>query len=88
MLKRCECVQFFLAAYQYDTLGHYEKSFKELYGAGVAEVFEEHPQVVQFIEQFQKDLADVEETINERNATRKVVYNGMLPSRCLNSTSI
>jgi arachidonate 15-lipoxygenase len=81
-------MQFSLSAYQYDTLGHYDKSFKDLYGATVAEVFEDHPQVVQHMKTLQKDLADIEETIKKRNSARKVPYNGMLPSRILNSTSI
>lgn len=84
----CVCVQFLLSAYQFDQFGDYEKSFKDLYGMGVAEVYKDDQFIVRYMEQFQKDLSDVEETIKLRNKSRKVPYNGMLPSRCLNSTSI
>jgi hypothetical protein len=81
-------MQFVLSAYHYDTLGHYDKSFQDLYGATVTEVFEDHPQVVEYMNELQKDLAGIEETIQWRNSSRKVPYSGMLPSRILNSTSI
>jgi arachidonate 15-lipoxygenase len=81
-------MQFLLCAYQYDTLGHYDKSYKDLYGATTAEVFEDHPQVLQCMEKLQTDLASVEQTIQKRNSARKVPFNGMLPSRILNSVSI
>lgn len=81
-------MQFFLSCYQYDTLGYYDKSYKDLYGAKPEEVFADHAPVVALIKKLQQDLEAAEEVINERNKNRKVKYNGMLPSRCLNSTSI
>jgi arachidonate 15-lipoxygenase len=81
-------MQYLLTAYQWDTLGQYDKSFKELYGGTTAEVFEGHPEVVQCMKKLQTDLASVEQTVKKRNSARKMPYIGLLPSRILNSISI
>lgn len=81
-------VQYALCAYRYDVLGEYQDSFKDLYSASVEEVFREHTAILTYMNTFQKDLEAVEEVIVQRNAERRIAYDGMLPSKLLNSNSI
>lgn len=81
-------VQFTLCAYRYDKLGEYHTSFTDLYRTSVEEVFSGHTAILSCMDTFRKDLEDAEAVITQRSAQRRIVYEGMLPSNVLNSTSI
>lgn len=81
-------VQYVLCAYRYDVLGEYEESFQDLYGTSVENVFSEHTAILDCMDTFRKELKKAEEVIVLRNSERRIAYDGMLPSKLLNSTSI
>jgi arachidonate 15-lipoxygenase len=65
-----------LTSYQFDKLGHYEPDdFTD-------------PGALRAVAAFQADLAQVQSTIEARNARRSVPYLWLLPERIPNSTSI
>lgn len=79
----------FLTSYRTDAFGDYEEAYQGLYGAKVAEVFgDEHPEVLDIMEKFRSKLAEIEKTIKERNETRLMPYEAMIPSLVLNSASM
>lgn len=83
-------VLFTLSAYRYDRLGYYDKSFQELYGKKLNQVFEntDHSEVIGIVSQFQQDLNMAEQQIDANNRQRVVSYPYLKPSLILNSISI
>ncbi len=81
---------FILSAYRYDRLGYYDKSFQELYGKKLKDVFEDgnHSIVVEIVRQFQQNLNMVEQEIDRNNQKRIVPYPYLKPSLIINSISI
>jgi len=77
---------FILAAYRYDQLGYYDKSFQELYRSKPEEIFD--GKVIELIKQFQQDLNIVDKEIDDSNKMRIVPYPYLKPSLILNSISI
>lgn len=80
-------VLFILAAYRYDRLGYYEKSFRDLYQMELADLFAGTP-IPGFVEQFQQKLNWIEQEIDRANRGRVVPYPYFKPSLVLNSISI
>lgn len=78
---------FILAAYRYDRLGYYDKSFRELYQMSFNEVFGGTP-IEQLVQQFQQNLNMAEQRIDANNQKRVIPYFSMKPSLVLNSISI
>jgi arachidonate 15-lipoxygenase len=81
-------VLFFLTAYRYDRLGHYDKAFKELYNEKVEDTFAQHPRIIEILKEFQQELIIVEQKIDANNLYRVVPYPYLKPSLILNSISI
>ncbi len=80
-------ILYLLAAYRYDRLGDYSKSFHDLYHSTVADVFANTP-IPSLIEKFQQQLNLIEQEIDRRNSQRLVVYPYLKPSLVPNSTSV
>ena len=80
-------ILFTLSAYQYDRLGYYDKSFRELYHASFQEVFDGTPIEI-LVRQFQQDLNIAEQKIDANNHKRLVPYVALKPSLVLNSISM
>jgi arachidonate 15-lipoxygenase len=80
-------VLFILSAYQYDRLGYYDKSFRELYQMSFDEVFVGTP-IADLVKQFQQNLNMAEQKIDANNQKRIVPYVALKPSLVLNSISI
>ncbi len=78
---------FILAAYRYDRLGYYDKSFRELYQMSFNEVFGGTP-IEQLVQQFQQNLNMAEQRIDANNQKRVIPYFSLKPSLVLNSISI
>ena len=78
---------FILAAYRYDRLGYYDKSFRELYQMSFNEVFGGTP-IEQLVQQFQQNLNMAEQRIDANNQKRVIPYFSMKPSLVLNSISV
>jgi arachidonate 15-lipoxygenase len=72
-LKQLEIMDL-LTAYKYDRLGHYDRPFDD-------------PRAQEVVEDFQRALEAIEATIVARNASRRVAYHGLLPSKITNSIS-
>jgi len=83
---------FTLSAYRYDQLGYYDKSFQDLYGKKLKDVFENeesnHGVIISIVGQFQQNLNMVEREIEANNQKRVVPYPYLKPSLILNSISI
>ncbi|MBE9184797.1 lipoxygenase [Microcoleus sp. LEGE 07076] len=80
-------IMFILAAYRYDRLGYYDKSFRELYHMSFDEVFAATP--IQFlVRQFQQNLNIAEQKIDANNQKRVIPYFSLKPSLVINSISI
>lgn len=81
---------FILSAYKYDRLGYYDKSFQELYGKKIEEVFggDDDKAIINIIKQFQQNLNIVEQKIDANNQKRVSPYPYLKPSLILNSISI
>ena len=79
---------FTLAAYRYDRLGYYKKSFQELYHATPKVVFKNDQVIIDTINQFQQNLNMAELKIDANNKKRVVPYVYLKPSLILNSISI
>jgi arachidonate 15-lipoxygenase len=80
---------FVLAAYRYDRLGYYDKTFKDFYNQKLEDVFTgENDRIVEIVRQFQQDLAEVERKIDMNNQKRIVPFLYLKPSLILNSISI
>ncbi|MCU0543482.1 MAG: hypothetical protein MUE44_15110 [Oscillatoriaceae cyanobacterium Prado104] len=77
---------FSLEAYQYDRLGYYDKSYRELYNKCFEEVFEGTPIEI-LVQQFQQDLNIAEQKIDANNKKRVIPYISLKPSLVLNSIS-
>lgn len=80
-------ILFTLAAYQYDRLGYYDKSYRELYNKCFQEVFEGTPIEI-LVQQFQQELNIAEQKIDANNKKRVIPYISLKPSLVLNSISI
>ncbi len=80
-------ILFILAAYRFDQLGDYDKTYRELYDKKFGQVFADTP-VLKILEKFQLQLYRAEQQINERNKRRVIPYNSMNPSGIINSISI
>jgi arachidonate 15-lipoxygenase len=80
-------ILFTLSAYQYDRLGYYDKSFRELYHKSFQEVFEGTP-IELLVQKFQQDLNMAEQKIDANNRRRPVPYLSLKPSLVLNSISM
>jgi arachidonate 15-lipoxygenase len=80
-------ILFILAAYRFDQLGDYDKTYRELYDKKFDQVFANTP-VPKILGKFQLQLHRAEQRINERNKRRVVPYNSMNPSGIINSISI
>jgi arachidonate 15-lipoxygenase len=80
-------ILYLLAAYRYDRLGDYHKSFKDLYKSTVADVFAQTP-IPSIVEKFQQQLNVIEAEIDRRNRQRLVAYPYLKPSLIPNSTSV
>jgi arachidonate 15-lipoxygenase len=80
-------ILYILAAYRFDQLGHYDKSYGELYRQKFDQVFRGTP-VPGMLAKFQQRLYQAEQRINERNKQRVVPYTSMNPSLMINSVSI
>jgi arachidonate 15-lipoxygenase len=80
-------ITYLLAAYRYDQLGDYRKTFKDLYKQTVDEVFANTP-IPGVIERFQADLRTIEQEIDQANRSRIMSYPYLKPSLIPNSTSI
>ncbi len=78
---------FILAAYRYDRLGYYDKSFCELYQMSFDEVFAGTP-IGLLANQFQQNLNMAEQRIDANNQRRVIPYLSMKPSLVLNSISV
>ncbi len=78
---------FILAAYRYDRLGYYDKSFRELYQMSFNEVFGGTP-IEQLVQQFQQNLNMAEQRIDANNQKRVIPYFSLKPSLVLNSISV
>ncbi|WP_408648727.1 lipoxygenase family protein [Tumidithrix elongata] len=76
-----------LAAYRYDRLGNYDKSFQELYHEDYRDIFAGTP-ILDLLRQFQQDLNAAEQEIDADNQKRIVPYPFLKPSLVLNSISI
>ncbi|MGL5065393.1 MAG: lipoxygenase family protein [Microcoleus sp.] len=76
-----------LAAYHYDRLGYYDKSYRELYNKSFQEVFEGTPIEI-LVQQFQQELNLAEQKIDANNQKRVIPYISLKPSLVLNSISI
>lgn len=61
-----------LTSYHYDRLGHYDEKFED-------------PRAQSLTEQFQRNLNDVEQQIEQANTSRPVPYNYLKPSQIINS---
>ncbi|ADJ28240.1 lipoxygenase family protein [Nitrosococcus watsonii] len=61
-----------LTSYHYDRLGHYDEKFED-------------PQAQAVVEQFQQELAAVEQEIDQRNQDRPLAYTYLKPSEIINS---
>ena len=83
---------FTLAAYRYDQLGYYDKSFQDLYGKKFKDVFKNEESnngvIISILGQFQQNLNMVEQEIDASNRKRVVPYPYLKPSLILNSISI
>ncbi|NJK74719.1 MAG: lipoxygenase [Microcoleus sp. SU_5_6] len=80
-------ILYILASYQYDRLGYYDKSYKELYNKSFKEVFEGTPIEI-LVQQFQQELNIAEQKIDANNKKRVIPYISLKPSLVLNSISI
>lgn len=78
---------YLLAAYRFDRLGYYDRTFNDLYGESFDEVFDGTP-ITGYLAQFQQDLNLAEQRIDQRNRSRIVPYPFLKPSLVLNSISI
>jgi arachidonate 15-lipoxygenase len=80
-------ILFVLSAYQYDRLGYYDKSFREIYQKSFDEVFAGTP-IQQLVKEFQQNLNMAEQKIDANNQKRVIPYIALKPSLVLNSISI
>jgi arachidonate 15-lipoxygenase len=80
-------ILYLLAAYRYDQLGDYHKTFKDLYKSTVNEVFANTP-IPMVIQKFQQQLRLIEQEIDRRNRDRLIAYPYLKPSLIPNSTSV
>jgi arachidonate 15-lipoxygenase len=80
-------ILFTLAAYHYDRLGYYDKSYRELYNKNFQEVFE-GTEIEFLVQKFQQDLNMAEQKIDANNKKRVIPYISLKPSLVLNSISM
>jgi arachidonate 15-lipoxygenase len=83
---------YFLAAYRYDRLGYYDRTYQDLYQQSTEKVFEEHKNgtisVNQIILEFQQELKKIGNEIDRRNSKRLIKYPYFHPDLITNSISV
>jgi arachidonate 15-lipoxygenase len=78
---------YFLAAYRYDRLGYYDRTYQDLYQKSTEEIFD-GTEINTVILEFQQDLKRVGDEIDRRNSKRSIKYPYFHPNLITNSISV
>jgi arachidonate 15-lipoxygenase len=78
---------YFLAAYRYDRLGYYDRTYQDLYQQSTEEIFA-GTNINQIILEFQQELKQIGNEIDRRNSKRLIKYPYFHPDQITNSISV
>jgi arachidonate 15-lipoxygenase len=78
---------YFLAAYRYDRLGYYDRTYQDLYQQSTEEVFA-GTDINEIIIEFQQELKRIGNEIDRRNSKRLIKYPYFHPDQITNSISV